>query len=272
MAAEDAVSLAAKAKPPPVEPLDKKKTEGGERGLVGVGGVDVPVPTVIDRMGSLVLAVKGGSYAIIGYEATPTPLVLTHSTLNTNTYSTISFHAPSRTSWNTLLSYTPPILSHPLTLLSLCPHITAPPHTPPHILPPSYPPPLIYYPPPPLSPLGVFDGYCSESGFAPRAGATQMLLDLGLRGGDALLASGPLAGGGGGGAGGGTGGAGGGVGYGNLISWSSFLMLYASLCGLTAPSLDVPKRPGITHTHTHRYKNIYTHTHIYIHIHTHTYT
>ena len=80
----------------------------------------------------------------------------------------------------------------------------------------------------------VFDGYCSESGFAPRAGATQMLLDLGLRGGDALLASGPLAGGGGGG----------GVGYGNLMSWSSFVMLYASLCGLTAPSLDVPKRPG----------------------------
>ena len=103
-----------------------------------------------------------------------------------------------------------------------------------------------------------------------------MLLDLGLRGGDALLASGPLAGGvigtggngsngngsngnGGGNGNGGIGGnSGGGVGYGNLMSWSSFLMLYASLCGLTAPSLDVPKRPGIIHTlNTYTYKTSY---------------
>ena len=59
MASEDASSLIdKKTKTTAVEASIKKKGEGEERGgRVGAGAVDVP--TVIDRMGSLVLAVKG---------------------------------------------------------------------------------------------------------------------------------------------------------------------------------------------------------------------
>ena len=59
----------------------------------------------------------------------------------------------------------------------------------------------------------LFDTYCAESGLISRVEASQMFVDLSLRGGDSLLGT-----------------------AGSLMDWPTFLMHYVAVCGLTVPA------------------------------------